>query len=443
MVEKILELLENKKIAELHALLESMNSADIPSIFEELDEEKIVVVYRLLSKDMAAEVFVELDSDMQEKLINSLTDRELKAVISDLFMDDTVDLIEEMPANVVKRILKAEKPEDRKLINELLKYPDDSAGSIMTTEFIDLKENMTVEDAIEKIRTTGDDAESIYTCYVLTLKRKLLGVVYLKDIILAPKGTLVKDIMDENFIKAYTLEDQEEVANKFDKYDETSIPVVDNENRLVGIITIDDALDVLKEEVNEDFEKMAAITPSDDSYFKTSVFKHARNRIFWLLILMISSTVTGGIITSYENAFAAIPILVSFIPMVMGTGGNCGSQSSTLIIRGLSNNDIKLRDFLKAWWKEIRVALLVGLALFAVNFARIMIQYHNLQLALIVGLTLIGTVAIAKSLGCLLPMAAKKLKLDPAIMAAPLISTILDTCSVLLYFNIATLLLGL
>ena len=443
MVEKILELLESKKIAELHALLESMNSADIPSIFEELDEEKIVVVYRLLSKDMAAEVFVELDSDMQEKLINSLTDRELKAVINDLFMDDTVDLIEEMPANVVKRILKAEKPEDRKLINELLRYPDDSAGSIMTTEFVDLKENMTVEDAIEKIRVTGDDAESIYTCYVLTLKRKLLGVVYLKDIILAPKGTLVKDIMDENFIKAYTLEDQEEVANKFDKYDETSIPVVDNENRLVGIITIDDALDVLKEEVNEDFEKMAAITPSDDSYFKTSVFKHARNRIFWLLILMISSTVTGGIITSYENAFAAIPILVSFIPMVMGTGGNCGSQSSTLIIRGLSNNDIKLRDFLKAWWKEIRVALLVGLALFAVNFARIMIQYHNLQLALIVGLTLIGTVAIAKSLGCLLPMAAKKLKLDPAIMAAPLISTILDTCSVLLYFNIATLLLGL
>lgn len=443
MVEKILELLENKKIAELHALLESMNSADIPSIFEELDEEKIVVVYRLLSKDMAAEVFVELDSDMQEELINSLTDRELKAVISDLFMDDTVDLIEEMPANVVKRILKAEKPEDRKLINELLKYPDDSAGSIMTTEFIDLKENMTVEDAIEKIRTTGDDAESIYTCYVLTLKRKLLGVVYLKDIILAPKGTLVKDIMDENFIKAYTLEDQEEVANKFDKYDETSIPVVDNENRLVGIITIDDALDVLKEEVNEDFEKMAAITPSDDSYFKTSVFKHARNRIFWLLILMISSTVTGGIISKYENAFAAIPILVAFIPMVMGTGGNCGSQSSTLIIRGLSNNDIKLKDFFKAWWKEIRVALLVGLALFLVNFARIMIQYHNLQLALIVGLTLIGTVAIAKSLGCLLPMVAKKLKLDPAIMAAPLISTILDTCSVLLYFNIATLLLGL
>lgn len=443
MVEKILELLESKKIAELHALLESMNSADIPSVFEELDDEKIVVIYRLLSKDMAAEVFVELDSDMQEKLINSLTDKELKAVISDLFMDDTVDLIEEMPANVVKRILKAEKPEDRKLINELLKYPEDSAGSIMTTEFIDLKENMTVEDAIERIRATGDDVESIYTCYVLTLKRKLLGVVYLKDIILAKKGTLVKDIMDENFIKAYTLEDQEEVANKFDKYDETSIPVVDNENRLVGIITIDDALDVLKEEVNEDFEKMAAITPSDDSYFKTSVFKHARNRIFWLLILMISSTVTGGIIANYENAFAAIPILVAFIPMVMGTGGNCGSQSSTLIIRGLSNSDIKLKDFLKAWWKEIRVALLVGLALFVVNFIRIMVQYHNLQLALIVGFTLIGTVAIAKSLGCLLPMIAKKLKLDPAIMAAPLISTILDTCSVLLYFNIATLLLGL
>lgn len=443
MVKKLQELLESRKFTELHDLLESINSADMPSIIEELDEEQIVVVYRLLSKDMAAEVFVELDSDMQEKLINSLTDKELKSVINDIFMDDTVDLIEEMPANVVKRILKVKKPEERKLINELLKYPEDSAGSIMTTEFVDLKENMTALDAINKIRKTGEDAESIYTCYVLTLKRKLLGVVYLRDIILAEPNVLVKDLMDTNFIKVSTLEDQEEVAKKFDKYDETSIPVVDNENRLVGIVTIDDALDVFQEEVNEDFEKMAAITPSEDSYFKTSVFKHARNRIFWLLVLMISATVTGGIITQYENAFSAIPVLVAFIPMIMGTGGNCGSQSSTLIIRGLSNDEIKLKDFAKVWWKEVRVAVIVGIALLIVNFARIMLQYQNLELAMIVGISLMGTVIIAKSLGCLLPMIAKKLKLDPAIMAAPLISTILDMCSVLLYFNIATLIMGL
>lgn len=443
MVEEVLELLEKRKFADVHNLLESVNSADIPSLFEELDEEQIVVVYRLLSKDVAAEVFVELDSDMQERLINNFTDKELKAVIDDIFMNDTVDLIEEMPANVVKRILKAKNPAERKLINELLKYPEDSAGSIMTTEFVDLKENMKVEDAIEKIRKTGEDAKSIYTCYVLTTTRKLIGNVYLEDIILAKPGTLVKDIMDTNFIKIATLEDQEEVAKKFEKYEETSIPVVDNEDRLVGIITIDDALDIMHEEVDEDFEKMAAITPSDDEYFKTSVFKHARNRIFWLLILMISSTITGGIIARYENAFAAIPILVAFIPMIMGTGGNCGSQSSTLIIRGLANDEIKMRDFFKAWWKEVRVAILVGIALFVVNFVRIMLQYNDMNLAFIVGFTLVGTVTIAKSLGCILPMIAKKLKLDPAIMAAPLISTILDTCSVLLYFNIATLILGL
>lgn len=443
MVEKLQELLKEKRFAEVHDLLEGVNSADIPSLFEELDEEQIVVVYRLLSKDIAADAFVELDSDMQEQLINALTDKELKAVLDDIFMDDTVDLIEEMPANVVKRILKAQKPSERQLINELLKYPEDSAGSIMTTEFVDLKENMKVEDAIDRIRKVGEDVESVDTCYVLTLKRKLIGIISLKDIILADPNSLVRDVMNTNFIKIFTLEDQEEVAKKFDKYDETVIPVVDNENRLVGIITIDDAIDVLQEEVNEDFEKMAAITPSEDSYFKTSVFKHARNRIFWLLILMVSSTITGGIITNYENAFATIPILVAFIPMVMGTGGNCGSQSSTLIIRGLANDEIKMKDFIRAWWKEVRVAILVGIALFIVNFIRIMIQYNNLQLALIVGCTLIGTVTIAKSLGCILPILAKKLKLDPAIMAAPLISTILDTCSVLIYFNIATVIMGL
>lgn len=443
MVEKLQELLENRRFADVHKMLESVNSADIPSIFDELEEEQIVVVYRLLSKDVAAEVFVELDSDMQEKLINAFTDKELKNVIDELFMDDTVDLIEEMPANVVKRILKTQKAEDRKLINDLLKYPEDSAGSIMTTEFVDLKENMTVKDAIDKIRKIGDDAESIYVCYVLTMTRKLIGIVSLKDIILAKENTLVKDIMDTNFVKVFTMDEQEDVAKKFDKYDEIAMPVVDNEDRLVGIVTVDDAMDVMHEEMDEDFEIMAAMSPSEDTYFKTSVFKHARNRIFWLLVLMISATITGGVITKYENAFEALPLLVAFLPMVMGTGGNCGSQSSTLIIRGLANDEIKLKDFFRAWWKEVRVAFLVGIALFIANSIRILIQYKDIKLAIIVGCTLMGTVTIAKSLGCILPIIAKKFKLDPAIMAAPLISTILDTCSVFIYFNIATLVMGL
>lgn len=443
MVKKMQELLEEKNFLELRKLLESMNSADIPSLFEELEEDQMIIIYRLLSKDMAAEVFVELDSDMQEKLINALTDKELKSVIDEIFMDDMVDLIEEMPANVVKRILKTKDAAERKIINKLLKYPEDSAGSIMTTEFVDLKENMTAEDAINKIRKIAEDVESIDTCYVLTMTRKLIGTVGLKEIILAKPKTIVKDIMDTNFIKVLALEDQEEVVKKFDKYDEVSLPVVDKENRLVGIVTVDDAMDVMKEEVKEDFEIMAAITPSEDSYFKTSVFKHARNRIFWLLILMLSAAVTGGVITRYENAFATLPLLVAFLPMVMGTGGNCGSQSSTLIIRGLANDEIKTKDVFKAWWKEVRVAFLVGVALFVVNFLRVLFQYQDMKLGIIIGTTLMGTVTIAKSLGCILPIIAKKLKMDPAIMAAPLISTILDTCSVLLYFNIATLVMGL
>lgn len=443
MVKKMQELLEEKNFLELRKLLESMNSADIPSLFEELEEDQMIIIYRLLSKDMAAEVFVELDSDMQEKLINALTDKELKSVIDEIFMDDMVDLIEEMPANVVKRILKTKDAAERKIINKLLKYPEDSAGSIMTTEFIDLKENMTAEDAINKIRKIAENVESIDTCYVLTMTRKLIGTVGLKEIILAKPQTIVKDIMDTNFIKVLALEDQEEVVKKFDKYDEVSLPVVDKENRLVGIVTVDDAMDVMKEEVKEDFEIMAAITPSEDSYFKTSVFKHARNRIFWLLILMLSAAVTGGVITRYENAFATLPLLVAFLPMVMGTGGNCGSQSSTLIIRGLANDEIKTKDVFKAWWKEVRVAFLVGLSLFVVNFLRVLFQYQDMKLGIIIGTTLMGTVTIAKSLGCILPIIAKKLKMDPAIMAAPLISTILDTCSVLLYFNIATLVMGL
>lgn len=313
----------------------------------------------------------------------------------------------------------------------------------MTNEFVDLKENMTVEDAFYKIKKIGIDKETIYTCYVLNMSRKLIGVVTAKDLLLADRNRLIKDIMDTNIISVNTLEDKEIVAKTFDKYDIIVLPVVDMENRLVGIVTIDDAIDVIQDENTEDFAKMAAITPTDDSYFKTSVFSHAKNRIIWLLILMFSAMITGGIITNYENAFASVPILVSFIPMIMGTGGNCGSQSSTLIIRGLAMEEIKAKDFWKALWKEIRVALLVGLLLAIINAIRVIIQYNNVNLAIIVGITLIATVALAKSLGCVLPMLAKKLKLDPAIMAAPLITTIVDTCSVLVFFNVAVIILSI
>jgi len=445
MREEILKLVEEQKLNELKKYLETINSADFPSLFEELEEDKVLIIYRILPKEKAAEVFAELDPDMQEKLINYLTDSELKSVIDELFFDDEVDLIEEMPSNVVKRILKTVKPEDRKIINELLEYPDDTAGSIMTTEFIDLKENMTVEDSFNKIRKIGLDKETIYTCYVLTVDRKIIGVVDVKDLLIADPKALVKDIMDGNVIAVSTLDDQEEVAKMFDKYNFFAMPVVDKEQRLVGIVTIDDAIDVLQEEVQEDFEKMAAVIPNDESYFKTSVFKHARNRIVWLILLMLTSIITGGILANYESAFVSLPILVSFVPLLMDTGGNCGSQTSTLVIRGFSQDEIRLKDFFKVWWKEIRVALLVGIALAIVNTARILIQYgtDQIQLATVVGLTLVLVVALAKSLGCILPMLAKRLKLDPAIMASPLITTIVDSCSVFVYFQLAVLIFGL
>ena len=435
--EQVIELLENKRYSNLNKYMEQINIKDIPLLFEELTEEDMVLLFRLLPKDEAAEAFSYMEPDLQEKLINCLTDKELKLVIDELFMDDTVDLIEEMPSNVVKRILKTVNKEDRKTINELLKYPSDSAGSIMTTEFIDLKVNMTVEQAFEKIKKIGLDKETIYTCYVLDIKREIIGIVTVKDLLLTDRDILIKDIMETNVITVNTLDDKEEVAKQFDKYDFMALPVVDKEKRLVGIITVDDAIDVLQDENTEDFELMAAMTPTEDSYFKTSVFKHAKNRILWLLLLMLSATVTGAILNYYEAAFAAVPILVSFIPMIMGTGGNCGSQSSTLIIRGMAMDEIKPKDFFKAVWKEIRVALIVGIALAICNGIRVMIQYHDLQLASVLGLTLVGTVCLSKTLGCALPMLAKKLKLDPAIMAAPLITTIVDSFSILIYFTIA------
>lgn len=443
MKEEVITLIEEKRFNNLKEYLQSVNSADLPSLFDELDDENILIIYRLLSKEKAAEVFAELDPDIQEKLINGFSEKELKNVINELFMDDTVDLIEEMPSNVVKRILRNINQADRKIINELLNYPEDSAGSIMTTEFIDLKENMTVEQALEKIKKIGLEKETIYICYVLSASRKIRGTVNLKTLVISEKDTVIKDIMETNVITVSTLEDQENVVKMFDKYNFLALPVVDTEKRLVGIITVDDAMDVLQDEVSEDFEKMAAITPSEESYFKTSVFEHAKNRIVWLIVLMLSSIVTGAIITKYETAFATVPLLVAFIPMIMGTTGNCGSQTSTLIIRGMSNDEISLKDYFKAVWKEFRVALLVALMLGIANGARIMLQYKDIQLSIVVWASLLGTVVLAKFLGCSLPMLAKKLKIDPALMATPVITTISDMCSVLIFFKIATIVMGL
>jgi magnesium transporter len=440
-IEELLKLIEDKKINELQQKLEEMNSADFPMLFEKIEDKKFILIYRLLSKEKASEVFAELDSDIQEKLINYLSDSELKNMMEQLYMDDAADLIEEMPATVVKRILKNIKPENRKIINELLDYPEDSAGSIMTVEYVDLKENLTVQEALDRIKKIGLKKETIYNCYVTNMQRKLLGAIELKDLVIAERTDIIKNIMDTNIKKITTITDKEEVAKMFDKYHLLALPVVDKEDRLVGIITVDDAIDVMQDEVSEDFEKMAAMQPNEDNYFKTSVFKHSKNRIIWLLFLMLTSIITGTIITNYENAFATVPILVAFIPMLMDTGGNCGSQSSTLVIRGLAMDEIRTRDFIKVWWKEFRVSLIVGITLAVVNGIRILIQYRDYQLSLVVGLTLIFTVSIAKSLGCILPILAKKLKMDPAIMASPLITTIVDTCSVLVFFNVAVLIM--
>lgn len=442
-MEKIKELLLNKNISKLKILLEDMIEQDIATALEELPKEQMILVFRLLSKDKAAETFTYMEKHLQESLIHSMTDKELRETMNELFTDDAVDLIEEMPANIVKRILANISSEDRKVVNEFLNYPEDSAGSIMTNEFVDLKENMTVEEAFNKIRKVGVDKETIYTCYVLDKSRKLLGLVSAKELLLASPDAVISDLMETNIITANTFDDQETVARTLQKYDFLALPVVDKENRLVGIVTVDDAIDVLQEEHTEDLQIMAAITPVDDTYFGTSVLSHAKHRILWLIILMISAAITGGIITKYEEAFAAVPILVAFIPMLMGTGGNCGSQASTLIIRGLATEEIKPSDILKVIFKEIRVALVIGITLAIVNGIRVIIQYNDYMLAIVLGITLICTVIVAKLLGCTLPVLAKKLKLDPAIMAAPIISTIVDTLSVLIYFAIAMALMNI
>ncbi len=442
MKEKIIRLLEEKKLGELREELQRINPADLAILLEDLDEKERLLVYRLLPKELAADTFSFMDSDMQEGLINGFTDRELREVLDQTFVDDTVDMIEEMPANVISRILRSADAETREAINQILNYPKDSAGSIMTIEYVKLSRYLSVADAISRIRRVGMDKETIYTCYV-TEYRKLIGLVTVKDLLLAEDDQLVGDIMETNVIMVHTHDDKEDVAKQMSKYDFMAMPVVDDENRLVGIVTFDDAIDVLQDETTEDFSKLAAVAPNEDSYFKTSVLKHARSRIGWLLVLMLSATVSGAVLSYYEAAFQAVPLLVSFIPMLMGIGGNCGSQTSTLVIRGLALDEIHIRDLFRVIWKEFRIALIVSLALAVVNGLRIQLTYHDLTISLVVAFSMIGIVILGKLVGGMLPIIAKSLKLDPALMATPLITTILDTCSILIYFGIATHMLSL
>ncbi len=441
-IQALLELLERRDLHALRAALLEENEVDIAEFLEELPQDKIVVVFRTLPKEMAAEVFSNLEADTQQVIIQSATDQEVSAIVEELYVDDAVDMLEELPANVVKRVLKAARPDTRKLINQFLNYPDNSVGSIMTAEFTDLKQSMTVSQAIAHIRRTGDNSESVYTCYVTDAGRRLEGVLTIKELLLAQDEQLIADLMETDVITAETTEDQEKAVERMMKYDFISLPVVDKEGRLVGIVTVDDVMDVMEEEATEDFEKMAAMAPSEKPYLKTSVLSLAKHRIMWLLVLMISGMITGGILGQYEAAFAAMPLLVTFIPMLTDTGGNAGSQSSTLVIRGMAVGEIQLKDFAKVFWKELRVSMLVGVVLSAVNFVRLIITYPgNYMVALTVALALFVTVMLAKTVGGVLPMAAKLCRADPAIMAAPLITTIVDAISLVVYFRIACALL--
>ncbi len=454
MENKVFELIESKKYSEIKKILSEMNPADIAQILEEVpSKEQLPVIYRILPKELAAEVFVEMESDKQQLLIEAFNDSEIREVLNELFMDDAADLIDEMPATVAKRILKQADSETRKTINQLLAYPEDSAGSIMTTEYIDLKRDMTVAEAFDRIRKIGLESETIYTAYVTDRSRKLKGVVSVKDLLLNDKTAVIADIMDENIIFANTHDDKEAVALQFEKYDLMTLPVVDKENRLVGIVTVDDAIDVIQEEATEDIEIMAAILPTEKSYFKTGVFDTFKSRIPWLMLLMISATFTGAIISTFEDKLTVFPALIAFIPMLMDTAGNSGSQSSVTIIRGISLGDIEFRDIFKVIWKETRVAFLCSFALAAVNFIKLFLidnlllnSFDNgktLTEILVVCLTQILTVIVAKLVGCVLPMFAKKIGFDPAVMASPFITTIVDAIALVIYFGLAVLLLGI
>ena len=423
-------------------MLSELNDADIAALLEEMEEQDMLKVFRILPKDLAADVFSYMDVDNQQFIITSLSDRDAANIVDNLMADDAADLMEEMPANVVKKILANASPETRRDINHLLRYPEDSAGSIMTVEYVDLKENLTVDEAIARIRKIGVDSETINICYVLDSRRKLVGTVALRYLLLSQPDEVISDIMHENVISISTMMDQEEVARQFQKYDFTAMPVVDNENRLVGIITVDDIVDILQEEATEDIEKMAAIVPSDKPYMKTGVLETWKKRIPWLLLLMVSATFTGRIIASYESALSACMVLSTFIPMLMDTGGNAGSQASVSIIRGISLDEIRFYDLPGVIWKEARVALLCGVTLSAANFVKLMLfDRVAVQVAFVICITLVVTVFVAKIVGCSLPMLAKKIGFDPAVMASPFITTIVDALSLVIYFQIATVLL--
>lgn len=449
LLETIEECLEQKEYARLRDLLVPLEAADIAMLCTALGE-KVPLVFRLLPKELAAEVFVELDSDEQELLIQSFSNTELKEVLDELYLDDTVDIVEEMPANVVKRILRHCDPEMRKSINEILKYPEDSTGSIMTMEFVDLKQTMTVEAAFKRIRRTGLDKETINICYVIDEQRHLIGLLSIRTLVLADEDDVIGDIMQTNIISVHTLDDKETTALALSKYGFLALPVVDTENRLVGIVTVDDAMDVLQEEATEDIEKMAAILPSDKPYLKTGVFETWKARTPWLMMLMLSATFTGMILTHFENSLAAVPILTSYIPMLSGTGGNSGTQASTAVIRALSLGEVRFSDLLRVVWKECRVALICGACLAAANFVKMMVVDCWLlsnptvtpAVAAVVCCTLVGTVACAKLVGASLPILAEKVGFDPAVMASPFISTIVDALSLLIYFRFATWILG-
>ena len=443
MLEKVFELLSQGNFKELKVLLNESNESDVAECLDELSKEDLAIVFRLLKKDEAVDIFSYMSSDTQEKLIETLSDQEVATIVSKLYIDDAADLIDELPANLVSKVLQNASPTKRKAINEILKYPEDSAGSIMTVEYVDIKSGLTVKECFDRIRRIGLNKETVYTLYVVDADRRLIGVTTVKELLMRDYDTCINDFMEDNVITVATNEDKEEVAKMFDKYDFLALPVVDNENRLVGIVTVDDAMDVMSEENEEDFEIMAAMTPSEDDYLKESVITQYKNRIVWLLILMLSSIITGKIISNYEITFSAIPLLVSFIPMLMDTGGNCGSQASTMVIRALATDEIEPKDVLKVWWKEARIGVMCGATLGVVNGLRIFIQYHDLGIAIVIACTLFLTAILAKSLGCFLPMLAKAVKLDPAYMASPLITTITDACSLAIYFNIALMILNI
>jgi len=442
--EELREFLETRQYTRLRQFLSELNYADIAAFMEELAEENLLKVYRILPKDLAAVVFSYLEVENQQTIISSLSDKEAANVIDNLMADDAVDLLEEMPANVVDKLLANARPDTRQAINQLLGYPEDSAGSIMTVEYVSLKENMTVDQAIGHIRRVGLDSETINICYVLDIQRRLVGTVALRYLLLSDGDAVIGDFMHENVISINTQMDQEQVAAQFKKYDFTAMPVVDNEDRMVGIITVDDIVDILEEEATEDMEKMAAIVPSDRPYMRASVWETYKKRIPWLLLLMISATFTGAIISSFEEALSAYAALIAFIPMLMDTGGNAGGQASVTVIRGLSLGEIAYRDVPRVVWKEIRVAALCGLSLAAANFAKLMlIDRVGMMVSMTVCLTLVVAVLLAMLVGCLLPVGAKKLGFDPAVMASPFITTIVDALSLLVYFRFAVVILGI